>query len=333
MTSLELAAEMMGPNPADIERTDPLRILALIAACYDAADNEDDARVLGYRILSMADRAPRALHTWFHADRTTGDTDQHQGAPDGYDRVKAITRTVRSRKGVTYQDVVMHGRGYVQGSAERRSATFHGPTLPGRCTMSARALQHAIETAPRAVNGTDAVSLARLADVAYPDVPRLIGADVLSFAEFGTWDPDRARTPRKGPGTRYRLPTVRARSGEIREPFELLAPAADPDHVWIGHRHVRRSITVRAERAKRAKRTDLAVVVPAGLPLADGLAAAVCEVPRVPYRVTWERDDMRGTVTVTGSADRKRFSVTGLPVAVRNLRTVEGLRRAIIAAE
>jgi len=332
-----------------------LTALATVAACYDAADQihadeyapldhtqfvtvddiEDTARVIAYRIMSRADRERRAVHTWWHGNVTRGDADDMAPAPDHHERVRAATRTTRTNRGATVDMVTRHGRAYVGGSTTARDPYWHGPTVPHACAMSAPALAYAIDTAPRTANGmVDAVSLARLTDIAYPDVPRLIGADVLSFEEFGAWDETRARTPRRGHGTRYRLQTIRPRAGELARARagELLAPAADPDHVWIGHRREPRSTTVRAARAAQRRAVDDAVIVPDGAVLADVLAGIAASVPRFPYRVTWSHRGESGAITATGSERRPRYAVSGIaPTAVRG-RTAAGIRAAITRA-
>ena len=336
---------------SDPTRTDPLRILATVAACYDTADHvletadptdpdtltrDDMARVLAYRVMSTADRLAREPHTWWHGGATTGDTDPVAPAPDPYARVKSDTRPTRTRKGETVDMVKRHGRSYVVGSTVGRPSAA--------CTMSVGALAYALETAPATVgNGRDGIALSRLTAVAYPDLPTLTGADTVAWEEPQTAEPVRAGQyrPVRFP-TRYRLATVRPRAGETvrRVTFHdgqtvarLLAPSADPAYVWKGHTLTRRPVTVRAARAARVKRVDRAVTVPPSRVLADALAGEAATAPTVPYRVTFTAtvagETVTGALTLTGSTDRVRYSVTGLPSPVRNYATVGGLRSAV----
>lgn len=317
-----------------------IRGLATIAACYDTAaeladrgdierdDIEDTARLIGYRVLTAADRLARAPHTWWHADRVSGDADTAAPPPDRHTRVRAETRQVRTRRGVSVNMVTVHGRAYVGGSTRG---------LPSAaCSMSAAALAHAIDTAPWTDNGmSDAVSLTRLTDIAYPDIPRLIGGDVLAFHEHAAYDETRAATPIRGWHTRYRLPTIRPRSGELARAAcgELLAPHTDPARVWIGHRLVDRSATVRDQRATRARANDDSVTIRTADDLAAVLTALADTVPRVPYRIAWTYGDQRGVLAVSGSDRRTRYAVSGLPVAVSGHRTAAALGRAVARAQ
>jgi len=295
----------------------------------DIGDAHDVARSIAERITERATREARAVHSWFHADAPTGDEDPMPAAPDAFERVRAHRRTVRTNTGASVQMVTVHGRAFVQGDRTARPSRWS--------SMSAEHLTHAIATVPHAVGGLDSVSLARLTDVAFPDVPRLIGGDVLSFEEFGAWDETRARTPRRGMPTRYRLPRVVRRNGETGAAHELIAPTGDTDTVFIGHRRVMRSETVREQRAQRARRVNDSVTVNEHDDVAVRLARTVADVT-APYSVAWALIDdhgaptgARGTVTVTG--DRKRrYSATGLSRPVRGHRSPDALARAIAQA-
>lgn len=328
------------------------------------------ALAIADRIVDRVARGHRARHTWWHGDRTRGDTDQVAPAPDPYTRVRATTRQERSNRGVTIARVTVHGRAMVGGDTVRRDPTWHGPTLPGRCTMTADRLAHAIDTAPRTALGhVDGIALARLTAVAFPDVPDLVGGDVLTWHTAPNGDPDRGddstrarRAGRTWP-TRYRLATVRPRKGETSTASALLAPAdhgapirryalavtirddrdrvieyrparvivhrAPSSHAWRGHDLVARPDTVRDRRTRTRRAADDAVTVPESADLGETLAAVARMVPRVPYRVTWSHRGMSGAVTVSGSADRRRYAVSGLPRDVRGYLTAEGMGAAV----
>ena len=336
-------------------RPDPLAsVLATVgrfgSVWATAVDVEERARVdgvdagtvgeiawsLAERVRVTADALTRAGHVWWHGDRVDGDADPVAPAPDPYERVKSRTRPTRTRKGRTTSIVDRHGRSYVTGSHYGRPSAD--------CTMSADALAYAIATAPRTATGAvDGVALSRLTAVAYPDLPTLQGADTIAWEESQSADPVRAGQyrPVRFP-TRYRLASVRPRNGESarRVTFHdgqsvarLLAPSADPAYVWQGHTLTRRPVTVRAARAARVKRVDRAVRVPSTAVLADALAGEIATVPTVPYRIAWthtvDGETWQGAVTVSGSTDRPRYGVTGLPSPVRNYLTVDGVRTAV----
>jgi len=321
----------------------------------DAGTVGEIAWSLAERVRVTADALTRAGHVWFHGDRVDGDTDPVAPAPDPYERVKSRTRPTRTRKGRTTSIVDRHGRSYVTGS--------HYGTPSADCAMSTDRLAHAIATAPRTATGAvDGIALSRLTAVAYPDLPTLTGADTIAWEESQSADPVRAGQyrPVRFP-TRYRLATVRPRNGESarRVTFHdgqsvtgLLSPATqrvtmEPDpvtghpvptvdpveYVWQGHTLTRRPVTVRAQRVARVKRVDRAVRVPSTAVLADALAGEIATVPTVPYRVTWTHTvdgvTWTGAITVTGSTDRPRYGVTGLPSPVRNYATADGVRTAI----
>lgn len=320
----------------------------------DAADIGTVIDVARSLVDRIAQEATRAVRRPYIADTFTGDSpDDVSPAPDHYDRVKADTVQERSNRGVTVKRVTVHGRGYVGGSTSARDATWHGPTVPHAATMSAAALAHAIDTAPRTALGhVDGVALARLTAVAFPDVPDMLGGDVLTWHERPTYDETLAATPRRGWPTRYRLPTVRARSGESTPDratvvlanagdvpewrdatvSALLAPSHRADMAWRGHVLAARPDTVRQRRAERARRTDDVVTVPDGAVLADVLAGVAAAAPCAPYRVQWSHRGRVGFVTVTGTDRRPRYSVTGLPVAVRGQRSPRGIRAAVSRA-
>jgi len=355
-------------NRSQSSTTDPIRILATVAACYDAADHtletadptdpdtmdrDELARLLAYRVMSTADRLARSAHTWWHADRVDGDADPVAPAPDPFERVRSKARPTRTRKGRTTSIVDRHGRAYVVGSAVA--------TPSPECTMSTARLTHALDTAPRAMHGVDGIALSRITAVAYPDLPRLVGVDTVSWEEMQEVHAVRVGKyrPTRWP-SRNRLTTVRPRKGETarvdyadgQSVARLVAPSTgrhiltvDPDtgdtvvtvdpaeYAWRGHTLTRRPDTVRVQRKARARKVDRAVTVKSTAVLADTLAGIAAVVPTVPYRVTWahtvDGEHHDGTLTVSGSTDKPRYSVTGLPSPVRNYATVDGLRDAI----
>lgn len=333
----------------------------------DAADIgtvTDVARSIVDRVALESERAPRRAHTFWHGDRVDGDRDPVTPAPEHYRRVVADTVTERTNSGVTVARVTVHGRGYVGGDV-------HAAPSPALAMSSAR-LAHAIDTAPRTAMGhVDGIALARLTAAAYPDIPAMIGGDVLTWHERPTYDDTMARQTLRGWPVRYRLPTVHPRNGETvpdvtagpdTAPY-LLAPAdtgtvdrrtvpaiVDRDdtgrvvavrpshtivttgptrHAWRGHRLAERPDTVRATRARRARRVDAAFTVPESAVLADVLAGIAATAETAPYRATWTHRGESGAVTVSGTADRPRYSVTGLPRPVRNYLTPRGLRTAV----
>jgi hypothetical protein len=299
--------------------------------------------------LSIADRvaradtiAARADHSRWHGNVTTGDPSPAAPAPDPFERVRADTVRETSNRGVTVDRVTVHGRAMVGGD----TVAAPSPAL----TMSPDRLAYAIDTAPRTALGhVDAIALARLTAVAYPDVPDMLGGDVLTWHERPTFDDTLARQARRGWPTRYRLPTVRPRADERADMVprdtavdwlggdvpdwspatvaRLLAPSADPSHAWRGHVLHERPATVHATRSA-PRRVDERVTVPDGAALGDALAAVVAHVPRgAAYTAVWSHRGTVGTVTVSG--DRPRFSVTGLPSPVRGYRTARGMARAV----
>jgi len=297
----------------------------------------DVARSLVTRIERA--HTERAAHTGWHGHRTTGDADPVTAAPDPYERVKARTVSETSNRGVTVQRVTVHGRGYVGGDVWAQRS-------PG-LTMTPARLAHVIDTAPRTATGhTDGIALARITAVAYPDVPDMLGGDVLTWHERPTYDDTMARQARRGWPVRTRLATVRARTGETSGPRStavlvdtgdvpswepatvtaLLAPAADPAHAWRGHTLHERPETARARRST-PRRVSERVTVRDADPLGAALAAVVGNVTG-PYTAVWSWRGTVGTVTVTGDR-RPRLSVTGLPDPVRGYRTARGLARAV----
>lgn len=272
------------------------------------------------RVRTQATRDARSAHTWFRNGETRGDTDTSlRSVPDGYTRVKAETKPERSNTGTTINRVTRHGRGYVGGATR----ADHTPAL----SMSPAYLQHALETVPRTAMGhSDAISLTRLAAVAYPDLPRLIGGDVITYQEFGTWD---AVLAASGYRARLRIGHAVPRAAESADlaPTELLAASHDPAYAWRGHRHVLRPTTARETRKMNARPIDQAFVIPAGEVLGDALAGLAASVT-APYRATWSYRGLSGAITVTGT-DRVRIAVSGLSAARITVRTQRGLRDAV----
>lgn len=354
------------PAP-NIERVSPLVVLARIATIIDTAtdmadrgdieraDIDDVAHAIAYRVMSRAHREARALHTLWHGDTVHGDTARHAAAPDVHERVRAHRRTVRTNRGDTVQMVTVHGRAYVIGRTDDvRPHREH--------SMSAAHAAHMLGDTPRAAVGRDALAVYRATQALYGDaIPALIGGDVLTFHEFGTWDETRARTPRRGHGTRYRLPTVRARATDDVRPGERLAHAdrVDIERVTVapdierddrgrvvyvsgrprvrtvtvprsvafaGHRLIERGTSYREARAQRARGVDDALIVRPTDDLAHVLSSVAASIERgEQYRATWEHGTRRGALTVSA---RGKYSVTGLDERV-TARTVAALARGI----
>jgi hypothetical protein len=318
---------------------DPISMVAMLApwqmardAVRDAIDrgeleSDDESTMLHTihdRIVTEATRLARASHTWWTDPH--GDESPIAPAPDPYTRVQSSTVKRRSNSGQSYDQVIAHGRGYVVGSLD--------PAGPNRdAAMSTDRIRHALATAPRTVNGRDAIAIARLTDAIYPDLPRLIGADTVSFEEFGSWDPVLARSPRRGHGTRYRLPTVRRRNGETGAAHELIAPSASPDHVWIGHRHVLRSVTVRDHRAANRVRpiAETVDVTPRGdeSPRIAETVEYLASTCAPGYRAIVRNGDVAFTFS-RGNGKAERYHVTGKGWRV-NARTPRGIARAVAA--
>lgn len=345
----------MGALRADVGRwsdrprgVHELTALATMAACIDLATEyadrgeidrgeiDDVSRSLGYRVMSYAQRARSHGHTRFHGYRTAGDADPMRGAPDGYTRVQAATRPERSNSGRTVNVVTRHGRAYAGGLTRAE----HSPAL----TMTPAHLEHALLTAPRTANGmVDAVALTALTDVAYPDLPRLVGADVIAFEEHAQAvdiSGSRRVTTRLAKAKPVAWPlvlTVEAvtlRAGERKrlQAHEVHAPSLRPGFIWLGHRHVTRSATVRAQRAAKAKPVDATVTAADVAALADELATALRDATAVPYRVAWSTPaGESGALTVSGTIDRPRLAVSGLPKPV-TARNVPALTAAIAKA-
>ena len=328
------------PEPEITARVDALAGELLARAMADGAtvatvgSVADIALSIHGRIATERERLARRAHTGWHGGRTTGETAPVSPAPDGYTRVRAQVRTERTNKGATVARVTVHGRAYVGGSFMAQPS----PAL----AMSPERLAYAIETAPATALGhRDAVSLARLTGAAYPDIPDLIGGDVIAWTEYGSGDAMRAydasgrpRAPRTAWPTRYRLPTVRIRKGEQSQARtgELLAPCDDAGAtVWLGHRRIARAETVRDARAQRARRIDDAVNIPKGARLPETLAMLGATAP-APYRLTWAHRGLSGAVTVATVKGAPSISVSGLPRKVNGYRTRRGLERAIARA-
>lgn len=347
-----------------------LRALGLMAAALDAAadmhergdierdDIEDTARSIVGRIMTAAHREPRALHTYWHGNVTTGETSSVAPAPDVHERVRAHRRTVRTNRGETVQMVTVHGRAYVIGRTDDvRPHREHSMSAPRAAAM--------LDDVTRAAVGRDALDVYRATQVLYgTSIPALIGADVLTFHEFSSWDDVRARTPRRGHGTRYRLPTVRARATDDVRPGERLAAAdrvdiervavpADIERddrgrvvyssggprvrtvtvprsvVFSGHRLIERGASYRDLRAQRARGVDDALIVRPTDDLAHVLASVAAAIEHGPYRATWEHGTRRGALTLS---TRGAWSVTGIgngaPRQVK-ARSAAALERAI----
>lgn len=347
------------------------RALGLMAAAMDAAtdmhergdierdDIEDTARSIIGRIATMADREPRAFHTWWHADRVTGDEARHAAAPDVHERVRARRRKVRTNRGETVDMVSVHGRAYVIGATD-------GLQPRPEHSMSAARAAAMLADVPRAAVGRDAVDVYRATEVLYGrSVPALIGADVLTWAEFGAWDETRARAPRRGWSTRYRLPAPRARATDDVRAGERLAAADRVDieretvpalierddrgrviycsgrprvrtttvprgEVFAGHRLIVRGLTYRDQRDQRRRGVDDALLIRDHDDPAHVLAAVLAAVDAGPYRATWEWRGHRGAATMSAGG---AYSVTGLPGARQvKARTVGALERAAARA-
>lgn len=339
--------EIIGdPTPAPPPRTDPLAVLATIAHCYDATESEDDARVVAYRIMSMADREPRALHAWFHGNTTDGGESPIAPAPDPYDRVKAQTKVKRTRKGLSIREVVVHGRAYVQGATDHRDYYWHGPTFTGHASMSADRASRALQSVPRAVGGHDAIGIYRMTQALYgTSIPKLLGADSLTFHEWhsniGTARSTRTGTPRKVTiPSRYRLPSVSARKGETstvefadgQSVARLLSPSVVDGHAWRGHKLYVRPITVREQRAANAKPAEPTIDIPETVDVAL-FVAALADTADVGTRHPFTFGTRKATLVVGQSTDgRRRYNVSGLDKPVKNQRTERGLARAIARA-
>lgn len=153
-----------------------------------------------------------------------------------------------------------------------------------------------------------------------------------------TWQTNDTDIGRAWP-TRRRLRTPRLRKGEVRERFapfvvsadgditvtrELLAPAADIDHAFIGHRHYVRPVTRRAKRTARKAQTTI-VTLPASVPLPMALAPTL-EGLKPGKRVAWRHGDASGTATMSASG---RVNVRGGGVIVRSGRSVSAVVRAM----
>ena len=334
--------------PVVTVRTCPVTIIARICEivdtavqtvdCDDMDHAHDVARAIAYRVLARADIERRSLHSFWHGNITTGDESRHAVAPDVHERVRASVKVRRSNSGREDREVTRHGRAYVIGRADVAPNREH--------SMSAERARRMLEDTPRATVGHDAISVYRATQALYGDsIPDLIGADVLAFHEFRSWDEVQSRTPLKGPGTRYRLTTVRARIGEAPTVdigadgltvTGLLAPSADTDHVFIGHRLIVRPVTVRDARALRARSVDDALLIRPNDDIAH-ILASIADSATGPYRATWTVIDEHGRETATRGAlsvtARGAMSVTGI-AGTRQVkaRTVHGLRNALARA-
>ena len=355
------------------ERVHPLTVLALIARIVDTADEmvergdierterDDVASSIAYRIWHRASIEQRALHSMFHLDETTGETDAPSRVPDVMERVRAHTRTRRTNSGRTEHLVTVHGRAYVQGATTVHPHSSHSMSAPRASAM--------LDETGRTITGRDALDVYRATQVLFGhDVPELLGALDVNYQEFGAWDDVRARAPMRGVSTRYRLPGARARATENVLPGECIAPAdigierddvpalierdalgrvvtkvhgrtrtrtVPASHVWCGHRLIERGDTYREQRAQRARTLDESLVIRAGDDVAHVLASVASAVsPGDAYRARWsverapDAPELAGTLTVSASG---LYSVRGIAPRVK-ARTLDALERGIARA-
>lgn len=290
------------------------------------AECSDDVRGMFYlstlfvhRAWNDAAEALRHAHTWFHAGQTVGDDDVSlRNVPDGYTRVQSSTVQRRSNTGTSYREVIVHGRSYVGGDT---AAT------PNRgATMSAAHIAHALDTAPRTAMGhVDGMSISRLVDVIYPDLPRLSGADTVAWADFQAWDQVRAATPRKGLKPRLSVPAVPAGAYNAArgERVELITYRTDTT-VFVGHRVAERIATVRAQRAQRARTVTEAFTVST----IDDVVSLIAVIGDEPGRYTWTVGERSGTITVSATG---RISASGSGIRVAACKSIGAAQRALAA--
>jgi hypothetical protein len=315
---------------------------ATVATIGSVADIADSLRE---RVATESRRLARAPHTFIRNEAPTGARAPITGAPDVHERVRASVKTRRTNSGRTERQVVTHGRAYVIGRTIEN----------GRTDLHALMVANILDTTPRATIGHDATSITNATNVIYGrSIPALIGADVLAFHEWrdtGTVRTGTYRPVRRA--TRYRLATLRARAAELRmsqprvtsiladgrtDTLEwhdatvaaLLAPTGDADTAFVGFRRIVRPVTVRDERAQRARPVDHEVSVRER----DDLAVILSEhlATLAPgTRINWAHGATHGAATVSAKG---LYSVSGLPGAkVKNLTTRAALANAIARAQ
>lgn len=270
---------------------------------------------------------------------------------------KHETITRRTNKGATTQRVTRRGYSQHPGDFTRSD----GDTLP----VLAEVLG-----IHRGVYGWSGIDLVRLADAAYSSegLEPLLGTDAMAFAQvihagegaqaspgvvahhddmLGFFHPrlnGAIRTPgaRKSSVKRHpvrlRLPAVRTRKRDPRTITTvgnrvtvtyLTAPSDDPDRIFHGHRAFTRGTTTRT-RTRRTAQVDAAHKVDTMSEALDALAH-VNRGERVVMRV----DGM--TIRASRSkSDRWSFryrTASGLSVSVEGARTVDAVRRRVMAQQ
>jgi hypothetical protein len=317
----------------------------------DIGSTHDVARSICERIVKRSEREARALHTMFHGNATTGDTDKPSPVPDVMTRARARTRKVRTNSGASVDMVTLHGRAHVIGSTAVQPHREH--------SMSAQRATAMLDDTARTITGRDALDVYRATQALYgASIPALIGADVLAFHEWQDTGSSRhgEYRPVRYP-TRYRIATPRPRTGELSQPRstavdwsaldvpswepttvrELLAGTGDRDTVFVGHRRITRTLSYRDHRATRARSHDEVLHIPHDADVAHVLASVASSIERGDkYRAPWylldehgRVTDVAGTLTVSAS---QSYSVRGLPAGQVKARTTEALARGIARA-
>lgn len=257
--------------------------------------------------------------------------------PPEYARQQSTAVQKRSNTGANYEEITRHGRGYVCGSLTERSRAWHGPTLPHSATMSADRIRAALETAPITASGyRDAIAIAKLTDVIYPDLPRLIGADTIAYEETqgaNVLSQVRAlaRPPRVTLGKIHR---TKVAEGYVRFDHEELSPT-DDGRVFVGHaaiipkretdRDRRDRESAERESAKRAALEESTKVLRDSWPISTAvsvLATGLIAGSAVPFT----HGGTSGTVSRSKS---DRYSATVNGQAIRSQRSVKALARKV----
>lgn len=152
-------------------------------------------------------------------------------------------KTSRTTKGATTSKVTKRGSAFVVGSHD----------IPVLLEMSGRKLR----------GGWSTLAVQRATDRLYPQLPKLLGTDVMAWQQVVHTDRSDAASGKAGESGDTRItwparmslrkPAKRA-SDPIETPSHLIAAHDDPERIWHGHRLVVRK-PARSHYVKRAART------------------------------------------------------------------------------
>lgn len=279
---------------------------------------------------------------------STGDWDGHAfhayvTTAQAWSATEHAVKRERGKKGTSVK-VVRRGAAYVIGSTAGTSGDDHG-MLDGCDTL----VHH---YGRRMAHGWDAIGIAKMTSAMFPEIPAMIGSEAVAWSEIVPADVsstdvhgvavhsadatgyltctsaivDAVTGPARGGSrkvvawpTRNTIRKARARTNDPEgNDVELVAPASDLEHVWVGHTLVKRppvkhARTARAARTVGAYRADT---------LSHALAALEGRTVEPGQRVTVSGDTWSLTVRRSAAAKRAwhaRVKRDGAePVEVRN---------------